>query len=47
MSYNIIDPLPKKSDAPSEEVKKTSGSFPKKSYAPIEKVKKKWVFGLY
>ena len=40
MSLNIIGPLPNKSDAPSENVKKASGTLPKKSYAPSENVKK-------
>ena len=41
MSSNTIGPLPKKSDTPSEEVKKSSAPLPNKSYAPIEKVDKK------
>ena len=39
ISSNIIGPLPNKSDAPSEKVKKASGPLPKKSDAPSEKVK--------
>ena len=40
MSSNIIGPLPNKSDAPSEKVKKANGPLPKKSDTPSEKVKK-------
>ena len=39
MSSSIIGPLPNKSDAPSEKVKKSSAPFPNKSDAPSEKVK--------
>ena len=40
MSYNIVGPLPKKYDTPSEKVKKASGPLPKKLYAPSENFKK-------
>ena len=40
MSSNIIGPLPKKSDAPSEKIKKWSGPLPNKSDVPSEKVEK-------
>ena len=40
MSSNIIVPLPKKYDTPSEKVKKPSGPLPHKSDAPSENIKK-------